>query len=93
MPNDRLSFIKNEQENSNLRFVSFKGGLDRFDLAIISSKGLGDELIIVDLNTNKYSKLNESKLESTEFVEHAFQYSQLEADDFRTYLKKILQEN
>ncbi|UOQ48160.1 DUF3055 domain-containing protein [Gracilibacillus caseinilyticus] len=93
MQNDRLTFIKNEQENSNIRLVSFKGGLDRFDLAIISSDCLGDEFIIVDLNTNKYSKLNASMLDSTEFVEHAFQYSQLEADDFRAYLKPILQEN
>ncbi|SER78539.1 Protein of unknown function [Gracilibacillus ureilyticus] len=85
-----LSYIKNEIDTSQTRLVSFKGNTIRFDLAIISSPLFHPNHLVIDLNTNKYSKIQKDTLQKENFVEHAFQYNEMEAEDFRTYIKPLL---
>ncbi|WP_058306830.1 SAV0927 family protein [Gracilibacillus massiliensis] len=93
MSDIKLSYFKNEQEPSDTRFISFKGASERFDLAIITSNSLGKDYIILDMNSNKYSRLNLDTIDQPNYVEHAFQYNEMEAEDFRAYLKPLLNEN
>ncbi|MGN8645289.1 SAV0927 family protein [Gracilibacillus sp. HCP3S3_G5_1] len=90
MGDQKKIFIKNEKEQSTTRFVSFKGDTERFDLAIISSPSFGEDCLVVNLNTNKYSRINRTKLKQSNFVEHAFHFNEMEAEDFRSYLKPLL---
>ncbi|SFM38672.1 Protein of unknown function [Gracilibacillus orientalis] len=93
MSDEKLKFIKNETEQSTTRLVSFKGDMERFDLAVISSPAFGDDCLVVDLNTNKYSRINIDKLKENYYVEHAFQFNEIEAEDFRLFIKPLLNEN
>ncbi|SHM92915.1 SAV0927 family protein [Gracilibacillus kekensis] len=87
------SYFKDEKEPSNTRFISFKGGSERFDLAIITANSLGDDYIILDMNSNKYSRLNTETIDQPNYVEHALQYNEMEAEDFRAYIKPLLNKN
>ncbi|MDX8044739.1 DUF3055 family protein [Gracilibacillus sp. S3-1-1] len=90
MSDEKKMFIKNEKEQSVTRFVSFMGDTERFDLAVTSSPSLGDDFLVVNLNTNKYSRINLEKLMESNFVEHAFHFNEMEAEDFRSYIKTLL---
>ncbi|WP_163579324.1 SAV0927 family protein [Gracilibacillus saliphilus] len=93
MRDGKLDFIKNETEQSKTRLVSFKGDMERFDLAVISSPAFGDDCLVIDLNTNKYSRINRERIKESNFVEHAFQFNELEAEDFRLFIQPLLNEN
>ncbi|MGP4040592.1 SAV0927 family protein [Gracilibacillus sp. D59] len=93
MSDGKRSFIKNEKEQSTTRFVSFKGDTERFDLAIISAKSFCKDFLVVDLNTNKYSRINTDTIIESNYVEHAFQFNEMEAEDFRSFIKPLLDEN
>ncbi|MFC4404845.1 SAV0927 family protein [Gracilibacillus xinjiangensis] len=87
-----ISYIKNEMETSQTRLVSFKGNTIRFDLAIISSPAFKPDYLVIDLNTNRYCKLQAGTLVKENYVEHAFQYNEMEAEDFKTYVKPLISE-
>ncbi|WP_228275708.1 SAV0927 family protein [Gracilibacillus oryzae] len=85
-----LTYIKNETETNQTRLVSFKGKTTRFDLAIISSPAFNPDHIVIDLNKNKYSRIQLNTIDKANYVEHAFQYNEMEAEDFRAYVKPLL---
>jgi hypothetical protein len=85
-----LSYIKDEKQNSETRLISFIGNTIRFDLAIIQSPLFHPDLLVIDLNTNKYSKIQLDTLLEPNYVEHTFQYNEMEADDIKKYLSPII---
>ncbi len=93
MGENRLNYINNEQEESHTRFISFKGDYERFDLAIITSNSFGNDCLVLDMNSNKFTRLNAETLNKPSYVEHAFQFSEIEAEDFRSFIKPFLNEN
>lgn len=93
MFSEDLPYIIDRSEEANIHFVSFKGSMDRFDLAIIYSPSFQNEKVILDLHTNKYGTLNHQTIDEENMVEHAFQYNPIEADEFRKFMKPILTEN
>ncbi len=85
-----ISYLKDEIQDAKAQFISFKGDNKRFDLVIFTSPFFGEDKIVLDLNTNKYSKLNQETIEKTSDVEHALHYNEMEADEFRLFVKPLL---
>lgn len=90
MKNLTLSYIKDEKQNSETRLISFKGNTIRFDLAIVQSPLFYPDLLVIDLNTNKYSKIQPDTLTKRNYIEHTFHYNEMEAEDFKLYLSPII---
>ncbi|GAE92879.1 hypothetical protein JCM21714_1901 [Gracilibacillus boraciitolerans JCM 21714] len=93
MEHNKPEYLLDNNEESSTRFISFKGDTERFDLAIISSKSLKNDFLVMDLNSNKYSKVNAATIDKANYLEHAFQYNEMEAEDFRFYVRPLLNEN
>ncbi|WP_235988822.1 SAV0927 family protein [Aquibacillus kalidii] len=83
------TFIKDELKNAQIRYVTFKGSYHRYDIAVISTDG-DTEKLIMDLNGNRFSFMNKEKLMQENFVEHNFNINEIEADEFRSFLTKLL---
>lgn len=84
------SFIKNEEESINSRFVSFKGEFSRYDLAVLSSERFAPDKLVIDLNDNDYVRLNKETLEEEGYLEHALHITELAADDLRRFLRGVI---
>ncbi|WP_245902326.1 MULTISPECIES: SAV0927 family protein [Gracilibacillus] len=85
-----IEYIRNEEENSKTKFISYKGDTIRFDIAIISSPSLHPNHIVVDMNSNKYTSLSLSNIDKNNYIEHALQYNEIEAEDFRHFIRSHL---
>lgn len=90
MSNHEPLLILDEEEAVTTRFVSFKGDFYRYDLAIMSSERFNTDKLVLNLNDNKYIRLNKESLNERGFLEHTLQLTDIVADDLRSFLKDIL---
>ncbi|WP_240468577.1 SAV0927 family protein [Gracilibacillus sp. YIM 98692] len=86
----KINYLKNTDEQATTKFVSFKGDTHLFDLAIIDTPSIKPDLLIVDLNTNKYLKVDKERISEENIVEHALQYNEMDAEDFRRCVIPLL---
>lgn len=89
MKEDRL-FLTDEEESTSTRFVSFMGESHRYDLAITTSKKYKDKKMVINLQSNHYALLNQSQVEEDGHLEHAFNLTEVEAEELRAFLREIV---
>lgn len=82
--------IKDEHESISTRFVSFKGTFNRYDLAVMSSDRFAPDKVILNMNGNKYIRLNSDTLEENGYLEHKLHLTEIVADELRTFLRDII---
>lgn len=85
-----LKFIKDETTEAKVRYLSFKGNNHRYDLAIILQSNQTDEILLLDLNQNRFTLLSKEKLENEGYIEHALNYTEIDAEELRIYLREII---
>ncbi|MDC3412358.1 DUF3055 domain-containing protein [Aquibacillus sp. 3ASR75-11] len=79
--------IIDETELMKSRIVSFKGYYHRYDLIIFQSDRFKGKQLVVDLQSNRFSLLDQVTLEEEALLEHDLNYTEVEADDLRRFLR------
>ncbi|MRH44721.1 DUF3055 family protein [Aquibacillus halophilus] len=83
-------FIKDTIENTETRFVSFKGKNRRFDIALITTNYYSNDKLVLDFNGNRFALLNKENIYEKGLLEHAYMLTQIEAEDLRAFLYDII---
>ncbi|MDQ0155309.1 DUF3055 domain-containing protein [Robertmurraya andreesenii] len=83
-------FLYDDLENTKTRFVSFMGDNTRFDLAIVQSDRHYGKQIVLDLQGSRFAIIGEDDLKEEGYLEYAFQLSEEDAEELRSFLYEIL---
>jgi hypothetical protein len=83
-------FLYNDIVDSKTRFVSFMGEESRFDLAIITTDRFYGKKLVLDMQSNHFAIIGHDDLEEEGYIEHAFQLSEDEAAELRTFLYEVI---
>ncbi|KGP70823.1 DUF3055 domain-containing protein [Pontibacillus yanchengensis] len=83
-------FLYDEAENTQTRFVSFMGDAHRYDLAILTSTRYYGKKIVIDLQGSHYAILGQDDLEEEGYLEHAYNLTEVEAEELREFLREIV---
>ncbi|MBB6281831.1 DUF3055 domain-containing protein [Geobacillus subterraneus] len=73
-----------------VRFVSFVGERQRFDLALIETDRFYGKSIVLDLQSNRFAILGRDDLEEPGYLERAYQLDEQDAGDLRAFLDECL---
>jgi hypothetical protein len=85
------TWIVDETETVNCRFMSFKGKYQRYDLVAIQTNHFDGKQLILDLYNKRFSLLNKESLAKDDDLEHDFNYSEVEAEELRDFLRGHLE--
>lgn len=83
-------FLYDDLENTKTRFVSFVGDNTRFDLAIVQSDRHYGKQIVLDIQGNRFAIIGEDDLREEGYLEYAFQLSEEDAEELRSFLYEIM---
>lgn len=83
-------FLYDDLENTKTRFVSFMGDNTRFDLAIVQSDRHYGKQIVLDLQGSRFAIIGQDDLKEEGYLEHAFQLSEEDAEELRSFLYEIV---
>ncbi|MEQ6377126.1 DUF3055 domain-containing protein [Bacillaceae bacterium S4-13-56] len=83
-------FLYDENNSVDSRFVSFVGEYNRFDLAIITTDRYFGKKIVLDIQGNRFAIIGQDDVEEPGYLEHAYNLSEVEADELRDFLKEVI---
>ncbi|GAA0500062.1 DUF3055 domain-containing protein [Salinibacillus aidingensis] len=83
-------FLYDEQEQADIRYVSFMGQDSRYDLAIITTDRYYGKKVVMDLQGSRFAIIGEDDLREKGYLEHAFHLTEIEAEEFREFLFEVL---
>lgn len=83
-------FLYDDTEESKIRFISFLGGNQRFDLAIVHTDRHYGKPIVLDLQSSRYAIIGSDDLEEEGYLEYAFQLNEEDAEELRSFLTQII---
>ncbi|SES65316.1 Protein of unknown function [Salinibacillus kushneri] len=89
MPEERF-FLYDEKEQADIRYVSFMGQDSRYDLAIITTDRYYGKKLIMDLLGSRFAIIGEDDLKEEGYLEHAFNLSEIEAEELREFLFEVI---
>lgn len=87
--NDRF-FLYDDTENTKTRFVSFVGEHQRYDLAIVQTSRHYGKHLVLDMQGNRFAIIGEDDLKEEGYLEYAFQLSEEDAEELRSFLYELL---
>lgn len=88
--NQERFFLYDEKHSVDSRFVSFMGDHNRFDLAIITTDRYYGKKLVLDIQGNRFAIIGQDDVEETGYLEHAYNLSEVEADELREFLREII---
>ncbi|ADC49050.1 MULTISPECIES: DUF3055 domain-containing protein [Alkalihalophilus] len=83
-------YLYDDTEETRTRFVSFMGESQRFDLAIITSSRYYGKKLVLDVLSNRFAIIGTDDLEEPGYLEHAYQISEEEAGELRSFLYEVI---
>ncbi|MDV2684143.1 DUF3055 domain-containing protein [Alkalihalophilus lindianensis] len=83
-------YLYNDVEETRTRFVSFMGESQRFDLAIINSSRYYGKQLVLDVQSNRFAIIGADDLEEPGYLEHAYQISEEDASELRSFLYEVV---
>ncbi|OQP07448.1 cytosolic protein [Geobacillus sp. 46C-IIa] len=83
-------YLYDDTIQAAVRFVSFVGERQRFDLALIETDRFYGKSIVLDLQSNRFAILGRDDLEEPGYLERAYQLDEQDADDLRAFLDECL---
>ncbi|WP_059173588.1 DUF3055 domain-containing protein [Bacillus sp. FJAT-27445] len=83
-------FLYDDTEASKTRFVSFVGENSRFDLALTQTGRHYGKTLVLDMQGSRFAIIGEDDLKEEGYIEHAFQLSEEDAEELRSFLAEII---
>lgn len=83
-------FLYDDTVASRIRFVSFMGEHQRYDLGIIQTDRYFGKSIVLDIQGNRFAIIGEDDLKEEGYLEHVFQLSEAEAEELTSFLQEIV---
>lgn len=84
------TFLYDDTVDTKTRFVSFMGENSRYDLAIIQSDKYYGKHIVLNILGNRFAIIGPDDLEEEGYLEHAFNISEEEAEELKSFLEEIV---
>lgn len=84
-------FLYDDIEQSRIRFVSFVGTNERFDLAIIHTDRFYGKALVLDMQSHRYAIVGHDDLAEEGYIEDQFQLSEVDANELRSFLEEVVQ--
>jgi hypothetical protein len=88
--NNEKTFLYDDTEKTQTRFVSFIGENNRFDLAILSTERFYGKVIVLDLQSHRFAIIGQDDLEEPGYLEHIYKLSDEDADELRNFLYTVV---
>lgn len=82
-------FLYDDMIESKIRFVSFMGEKQRFDLAIIQTDRYYGKVIVLDIQSHRFAIIGQDDLSEPGYLEHIYKLDDEDAEDLRSFLKEI----
>lgn len=83
-------YLYNDLIETKTRFVSFMGSESRFDLAILITDRYYGKKLVLDLQSNRFSIIGHDDLEEEGYLEYAFQITEEEAAELKSFLQEFI---
>lgn len=83
-------FLYDEVEETPIRYVSFMGENQRFDLAVASTNRYFGKKLVFDMQSNKFAIIGTDDLEEEGYLEFAFNLSEEDGHELRDFLYEII---
>ncbi|WLR55729.1 DUF3055 domain-containing protein [Mesobacillus subterraneus] len=83
-------FLYDDTEQTKTRYVSFVGENQRFDLAIMQTGRYYGKSIVMDIQGSRFAILSQDDLDEEGYLEFAYNLSEEEAEELRSFLQPIL---
>ncbi|MBT2682610.1 DUF3055 domain-containing protein [Bacillus sp. ISL-37] len=83
-------FLYDETEETKTRYVSFVGENQRFDLAIMQTGRYYGKSIVMDIQGSRFAILGQDDLAEEGYLEFAYNLSEEDAEELRSFLGPIL---
>lgn len=83
-------FLYDETEETKTRYVSFVGDNQRFDLAIMLTGRYYGKSIVMDIQGSRFAILGQDDLDEEGYLEFAYNLSEEDAEELRSFLRPIL---
>ncbi|HWO77170.1 MAG TPA: DUF3055 domain-containing protein [Bacillus sp. (in: firmicutes)] len=83
-------FLYDDTVSSSIRFVSFLGEHQRYDLSIIHTDRYFGKAIVLDIQSNRFAIIGPDDLNEEGYLEYAFQLSPAEAAELTSFLLEIV---
>jgi len=83
-------FLYDETEGTKTRYVSFVGDNQRFDLAIMQTGRYYGKSIVMDIQGSRFAILGQDDLDEEGYLEFAYNLSEEDAEELRSFLRPIL---
>ena len=83
-------FLYDENETTDIRFISFMGEAQRFDLAIVQTNRYYGKKLVLDMQSSRYGIVGQDDLEEEGYLEHAFRLDEEDAEELRDFLKEVI---
>lgn len=83
-------FLYDDTVETQTRFVSFFGEHSRYDLAIIRTDRYYGKHIVLNIQNNRFAIIGEDDLQEEGYLEHAFNLTEEEALELKSFLEEIV---
>ena len=84
-------FLYDDTEETKTRFVSFMGENHRFDLGIMETNRYYGKALVFDIQSGRFAIIGRDDLEEPGYLAHAFNLSEEDAEDLRSFLDEVIQ--
>ncbi|GEL77883.1 SAV0927 family protein [Tenuibacillus multivorans] len=87
-----IHFLSDVTEQAEVRYISMHTETRRYDVAVLTSPRLEEknEVVFIDLQGPRYTKINKNHIEDSEYLAHAFNVNEYESDEIYEILNQIL---
>ena len=89
MSEERFYFY-DESEESETRFIGFMGETTRFDLAILKTDRYFGKQLVFNIQNGRFAIIGEDDLNEPGYLEKAFDMSEAESAELRSFLLEII---
>ena len=83
-------FLYDDTEETQTRFISFVGEHQRFDLALIKTGRHYGKQLVLNMQGSHFAIIGPDDLDEEGYLEHAFQLSEHEAEELRSFLNEVI---
>jgi hypothetical protein len=83
-------FLYDDTIDTQTRFVSFMGEHQRYDLAVVKSDRYYGKHIVLNILSSRFAIIGRDDLDEPGYIEHAYQLSEEEAEELRSFLYEIV---
>lgn len=83
-------FLYDDTEETKTRFISFVGENQRFDLALTTTDRHYGKQLVLDMQGNRFAIIGPDDLEEEGYLEYAFQLTEEDAAELRSFLYEVI---